>query len=96
MEHGGEDVTVTVERLEDGFYVEDDGPGIPESERGDVFDSGYTTTADGTGFGLAIVADIADAHGWTLRVAEAESGGARFELTNVGVRDGAADGQRAE
>ncbi|PHQ39843.1 two-component system sensor histidine kinase/response regulator [Halorubrum persicum] len=96
VEHGGEDVTVTVGRLEDGFYVEDDGPGIPESERGDVFDSGYTTTADGTGFGLAIVADIADAHGWTLRVAEAESGGARFELTNVGVRDGAADGQRAE
>jgi signal transduction histidine kinase len=91
VEHGGDDVTVTVGGLEDGFYVEDDGAGIPEAERGEVFESGYSTATDGTGFGLAIVADIAEAHGWAIRVTDAESGGARFEVTGVGPRDGAGD-----
>jgi PAS domain S-box-containing protein len=91
VEHGGDDVTVTVGGLEDGFYVEDDGAGIPEAERGEVFESGYSTATDGTGFGLAIVADIAEAHGWAIRVTDAESGGARFEVTGVGSRDGAGD-----
>jgi PAS domain S-box-containing protein len=76
-------VTVTVGTLSDGFYVADDGPGIPESERDRVFDSGYTTTADGTGFGLHIVAQVAEAHGWDVRATESESGGARFEFTGV-------------
>jgi len=69
-EHGGESVSVTVGRLPDGngFYVEDDGPGIPESERERVFDTGYTTTADGTGFGLSIVSEIAAAHEWEISV----------------------------
>jgi len=34
-----------------GFYVADDGPGIPEDEREDVFDHGYTTSEGGTGLG---------------------------------------------
>lgn len=34
VEHGGEDVTITIGDLPDGFYVEDDGQGIPEDERG--------------------------------------------------------------
>ncbi|MFC4549107.1 MULTISPECIES: PAS domain-containing protein [Halorussus] len=64
----------------EGFYVEDDGPGVPEGERGRIFDHGYSTAKNGTGFGLAIVADIAEAHGWTVEVGESESGGARFEI----------------
>lgn len=36
IEHGGEDVTLSVGLLEDGFYVEDDGPGIPDGPRGRV------------------------------------------------------------
>ncbi len=80
LEHGSPTVTVTVGSLEDGFYVEDDGPGIPEELREDVFGSGFTTNEGGTGFGLAIVKEIVDAHGWTIRVTEGTDGGARFEV----------------
>jgi len=83
VEHGGGDVTVTVGELDDGFYVEDDGSGIPESERADVFDAGYSTTEDGTGFGLNIVERVAEAHGWDVHVTEGTNGGARFEITGV-------------
>jgi signal transduction histidine kinase len=80
IEHGGEDVTVTVGPLEEGFYVEDDGPGIPPEDREDVFEAGYSTTAGGTGFGLNIVERVADAHGWAVRVTGGAGGGARFEV----------------
>jgi signal transduction histidine kinase len=85
LEHGETVETVAVGALGDGpgFYVADDGVGIPESERDEVFESGYTTNEDGTGFGLAIVTDIADAHGWDVTVTESESGGARFEVRGV-------------
>jgi signal transduction histidine kinase len=63
-----------------GFAVEDDGPGIPEAERDDVFERGFTTAEDGTGFGLAIVERIADAHGWSVSVTDGRDGGARFEF----------------
>jgi len=83
VEHGDGTVTVTVGELADGFYVEDDGPGIPEAERGGVFDAGYSTSVDGTGYGLNIVEGIVDAHGWEIRVVESTKGGARFEITGV-------------
>jgi PAS domain S-box-containing protein len=83
VEHGGEDVTVSIGELGDGFYVEDDGPGIPENARDDVFDVGYSTTEDGTGFGLSIAKQVADAHGWTIRVTDSSGGGARFEIRGV-------------
>jgi signal transduction histidine kinase len=76
-------VTVTVGALTEGFYVADDGPGIPADERETVFEAGYTTAADGTGFGLNIVKRIADAHGWTVSATESEAGGARIEVTGV-------------
>ncbi|WP_435333824.1 PAS domain S-box protein [Haloarchaeobius sp. TZWWS8] len=66
-----------------GFFVEDDGPGISKSEREKVFDHGYTTTQSGTGFGLSIVDDICEAHRWQIRVTDSESGGARFEVTEM-------------
>ncbi|MFB6074901.1 MAG: PAS domain S-box protein [Haloarculaceae archaeon] len=87
LEHGGEDVTVTVGDCPGGFYVADDGPGIPEDERDRVFEIGYTTTANGTGFGLSIAREIAELHGWEVTLAESESGGARFEFTGVEVID---------
>jgi len=85
VEHGGEDVTITVSRIEDGdgFYVADDGSGIPEDERDRVFESGYSTTGDGTGLGLSIVTDIAEAHGWDVTVTGRDAGGTRFEITGV-------------
>jgi|AntRauTorcE11898_2_1112593.scaffolds.fasta_scaffold01350_9 signal transduction histidine kinase len=75
-------VTVTVGDLADepGFYVADDGPGIPETDREAVFERGYSTDDSGTGFGLAIVREIADVHDWAVTVATAASGGARFEI----------------
>jgi PAS domain S-box-containing protein len=83
VEHGSEDATVTIGELDDGFYVEDDGLGIPEDDRETVFDAGYSTAERGTGFGLSIVEQVADAHGWDIRVAEGTDGGARFEFTGV-------------
>ncbi|MFC6865327.1 nitrogen regulation protein NR(II) [Halomicroarcula sp. GCM10025817] len=85
VEHGGESVTVTVGTLADGFYVQDDGPGVP-AEIGDaVFEPGWSNLAEGTGFGLSIARKVADAHGWSLDYAATETGGARFEITGVEV-----------
>jgi len=83
VEHGGENATITVGDLDNGFYFADDGAGISPDERDDVFASGYTTSTDGTGFGLAIVREIAEAHDWEITVDESEDGGARFEIIGV-------------
>lgn len=82
-EHGGKDVTVTVGELDDGFFVADDGRGIPAEDRVEVFDTGYSQGEEGTGFGLSIVQQIADAHDWTVRVTDGPDGGARFDITGV-------------
>ena len=82
------DVTVEVGALDgDGFYVADDGPGIPDADREEIFEYGHTTDEDGTGFGLAIVSTIADAHGWDVTVTDSADGGARFEFSRVTVRE---------
>lgn len=81
--HGGEDVTVTVGPSADGFYVEDSGPGISPDLGEDIFEAGVTTSENGTGYGLAIVERIVDAHGWVITVVENNSGGARFEVAGV-------------
>jgi PAS domain S-box-containing protein len=64
----------------DGFYVEDDGVGLPEEDLDRVFESGFTTDESGTGLGLAISERIAEAHGWTVTARAGEDGGARFEF----------------
>ncbi|WP_430503937.1 PAS domain S-box protein [Haloparvum sp. PAK95] len=83
LEHAGPDVTITLGTLSDGFYVADDGPGVPPDVRDDVFEWGFTTTDGGTGFGLAIVAEVARAHDWTVDLAESDDGGARFEVRGL-------------
>ena len=83
VEHGGGDVSISVGAIDDGFYVADTGPGIPESEREDIFEAGYSTNDEGTGFGLRIIEEVADAHGWGIAVTESKQGGARFEITGV-------------
>ncbi|MFC7137933.1 sensor histidine kinase [Halobaculum litoreum] len=83
VDHGGDGVTVTVGDCDGGFFLEDDGPGIDTVEGGDVFEAGISTANGGTGFGLAIVSRIVDAHGWSVDVTESESGGARFEITDA-------------
>ncbi len=83
VEDTNDDVSVTVGELDGGFHVADDGPGIPESERERVFEYGYSTEDDGTGFGLRIVEQVVDAHDWSVRVTDGRDGGARFEVTGV-------------
>ena len=84
VEHGGAGVTVRVGRAgEATLYVEDDGPGIPAERRENGFEPGRTSREEGTGFGLAIVERIAEAHDWEVTLTEAEGGGARFEFTGV-------------
>jgi nitrogen-specific signal transduction histidine kinase len=79
---------VRVGRTNGGFFVADDGVGIPAEERGRVFDPGYSSnrTGDGTGLGLTIVEQVAEAHDWAVSVATGSAGGARFEF-----RPGAGD-----
>lgn len=83
VDHGGADVTIRVGPMDGGFYVADTGPGIPEAQRATVFDHGFTTTDDGSGFGLSLVQTIVGAHGWDIAVTESDTGGARFEITGI-------------
>jgi signal transduction histidine kinase len=91
VEHNEEPIAVCVgsigetepQRDDVGFFIEDDGRGIPPEKRDHVFEHGFSTRPDGTGFGLSIVVDIIDAHGWDICASESEAGGARFEITGV-------------
>ena len=79
--HAGPDVTITVGDLPDGgFYVADDGPGVPADERESVFEFGQSLAPGTTGFGLAIVGRIVESHGWSIRLVDSDDGGARFEI----------------
>ena len=83
VEHGGEDVTIRLGDLPDGFYVADDGPGIDPDVRDSVFAVGYSTAERGSGFGLSIVEEVVDTHGWDIDVTASAEGGTRFEITGV-------------
>lgn len=84
VEHGGSVGRVRVGTIDgDGIFVEDDGTGIPDAEQMSVFESGYSSARDGTGLGLTIVERIAEDHGWAVDVTDGDTGGARFEFTDV-------------
>jgi len=83
VEHGGDGVTVTIGTTADGFYVADDGAGVPEDRREKIFDMEYTTSHQGTGLGLYIVSRIVEGHGWEITVSKSVDGGARFTITGV-------------
>jgi signal transduction histidine kinase len=94
VQHAGPDATVVVGDIDrpaqdpgqetTGFYVEDDGSGIPLEERDSVFDPWTSSGDDVMGFGLTIVARAAAAHGWDVLATDGISGGARIEVTGVG------------
>ncbi|GAA5433352.1 ATP-binding response regulator [Haloarcula japonica] len=81
--HSEGPVTVTIGATASGFYVADDGPGIPEADRVEVFDQGFGTTREGEGYGLFLVDTAARAHGWTVSVGDSESGGTRIDVTTT-------------
>ncbi len=78
LQHGGQ-VEVCVEP--DTVRVQDDGPGIPEAHREDVFqpffrlDASRNTATGGSGLGLAIVQQLCQAHGWKVGIDDRVDGG---------------------
>lgn len=92
LEHGTDTTVVRVGALDNGgFFIEDDGPGIPREDRERVFERGFTTDSAGTGLGLALVYQVAVAHNWSVQVTESDAGGARFEFRVDPPTDGIPD-----
>ena len=99
LDHRSESVTVRVGEIGEserggliesgrrGFFVADDGPGIPEAQREEVLEDGFTTASDGTGLGLSITSSIVEAHGWEIEVTESVDSGARFDVTGVSIAE---------
>lgn len=85
VEHGGDSVTVRLDADSQGFYLEDDGPGIPPARRRDVFEPGFTTTETGDGLGMVSIRQIALAHGWGVEIRTGRDGGTRLVFTDVDV-----------
>ncbi len=88
----GGSVSLRVLRRRDEIHLEvgDSGPGIPLEERPRIFEAFYTTRAEGTGLGLAVVERFATAHDGRVEVGDSELGGAL--LTLVLPAGSAADG----
>ncbi|WP_049890564.1 receiver/sensor box histidine kinase [Natrinema versiforme] len=87
IEHGETTETVRVGPLETdesdangGFFVEDDGEGLPDDRRGNLFDPSVSSSTEGLGIGLWIVREVATGHGWSVGATESDDGGARFEF----------------
>ena len=62
VEHGGDDVIVSIDIYEDGFNVADTGSDIPESTHEKILEAGYSTSEERTGFGLRIAKQVTEAH----------------------------------
>lgn len=80
VEHADGADTVWVGVFDDGFFVEDNGCGIPASDRDTVLKDGYSSKTGGTGLGLAVVQAIAEVHGWSVDVTDRFGGGTRIEV----------------
>ncbi len=85
IEHGGPNVTVRIGAEENYFYVADDGEGFGDVDTSEIFESGYSTSSTGTGFGLDIVEQIVGAHGWSVHALSSVDDGARFEIQGVDI-----------
>jgi signal transduction histidine kinase len=77
---GAIDVTVAADDGGLVVTIADHGPGIPAELRQRVFEPYFTTKADGTGLGLALVRLSLEAHGATINVSETPGGGATFSI----------------
>ncbi|TKX43674.1 PAS domain-containing protein [Halorubrum sp. ARQ200] len=79
--HAGGDAIIDVGSLNDGgFYIEDNGDGVPENIRDQVWEYGFTSKEEGTGIGLIVVKRVVERHNWTIDISDSQSGGARFEI----------------
>lgn len=86
VRHGGGSVDLRVAPVNRGgavIEVDDSGPGVPTDERDAIFDRfsrGSTAAGDGSGLGLALVAQQAALHGGSVEVGTSDAGGARFTV----------------
>jgi signal transduction histidine kinase len=86
--HATSKVSIAVELSDEEVcvHVDDDGCGIPESDRERVVrrfvraDEGRARDNGGAGLGLAVSADVASAHGGRLDISDSRLGGARVSL----------------
>lgn len=84
----GSHVRVSIEETADTllFHVDDDGPGIPQAQRSQVFkafqrlDEARNQNIEGVGLGLSIAQDIAQLHGGTILLGDSALGGLRATL----------------
>lgn len=82
----GGHVAVVIHEEPDGtarMEVRDNGPGVPESVREQIFRPYFTTSKQGTGLGLAVVEHAVHAHRWSIACLSGEDGGAVFRLTKM-------------
>ncbi len=61
--------------------VRDFGSGLPPAGADRIFEPFFTTKANGLGMGLAIVRSLVEAHGGSIGAADADGGGARFQMS---------------
>jgi signal transduction histidine kinase len=88
VKYGPPDQTITVGARREGdrvrVWVDDEGPGVPESERADIWNafhrgrSAERSGKGGSGIGLAVVRDLVLQHGGSVSIDVAPGGGARF------------------
>jgi signal transduction histidine kinase len=63
--------------------ISDNGPGVAPEHRADIFKPYFTTHAEGTGLGLAVVQQIVQAHGWEIECVPNQPVGALFRISHV-------------
>ena len=76
------EITLKTEKLRNGVLITimDNGIGIPDEEKGEVFEPFFTKKERGTGLGLAVVKKIIDNHGGEIRITDREGGGTIFSI----------------
>jgi signal transduction histidine kinase len=80
------DIQVVANRLgplEAFLEVRDNGPGVPEEYRTEIFKPYFTTQPNGTGLGLAVVQQIVLAHGWEIECVPNSPKGAIFRISHL-------------
>jgi signal transduction histidine kinase len=65
--------------------IEDNGPGVPENQREEIFRPYFTTNTHGSGLGLAVVKQIVLAHHWEIEYVRSGLGGAGFRVSGLRV-----------